>query len=56
MSENKLVLGKTQSDLYGYEFNDDLTVKVDEYVLVNTTPFSYLGCVLDDNLSGVRMA
>lgn len=57
--ENKLLLGKTESALFGNKFNlwkvDDLTVKVDDYVLVNRTSVSYLGCVLDNNLSGVSM-
>ncbi len=34
----------------------DLVIKVDGYVLANKTLVNYLGCILDNNLSGVNMA
>ncbi len=61
LSENKLLLhlGKTESILFGSKYKlsreDDLVIKVDGYELTNKTSVNYLGCVLDNNLSGASM-
>ncbi len=61
LAENKLLLhlGKTESILFGSKYKlskeDDLVIKVDGYELTNKTLVNYLGCVLDDNLSGTSM-
>ncbi len=62
LAENKLLLhlGKTESIMFGSKYKlskeDDLVIKVDGYELTNKTSINYLGCVLDNSLSGTSMA
>ncbi len=59
LSENKLVLhlGKTESILFGSKNKvSKLSVKVGDCLISNITSVNYLGCVLDNDLSGVNMA
>ncbi len=62
LAENKLLLhlGKTESIMFGSKYKlskeDDLVIKVDGYELTNKTSVNYLGCVLDNSLSGTSMA
>ncbi len=61
LAENMLLLrlGKTESILFGSKYKlsreDDLVIKVDGYELTNKTSVNYLGCVLDNNLSGTSL-
>ncbi len=62
LSENKLMLhlGKTESILFGSKkiLNkvSKLSVKVGDCLISNRISVIYLGCVLDNDLSGVSMA
>ncbi len=62
LSENKLMLhlGKTESILFGSKQNlnkvSKLSVRVGDCLISNQTSVNYLGCILDNDLSGVSMA
>merc|ERR1712212_257463 len=57
LSDNKLSLhlGKTESILFGSSFNlnkvDNFTVKVGDTVITRKDAITYLGCILEANLS-----
>ena len=61
-SDNKLSLhlGKTESILFGSSFNlnkvDNFTVKVGDTVITRKDAITYLGCILEANLSSDKMA
>ncbi len=62
LSENKLMLhlGRTESILFGSKQNlnkvSKLSVGVGDCLISNRTSVNYLGCILDNDLSGVSMA
>ncbi len=55
-----LHLGKTESILFGSKQNlnkvSKLSVRVGDCLISNRTSVNYLGCILDNDLSGVSMA
>ncbi len=61
LSENKLMLhlGKTESILFGSKKKlnkvSKLSVRVGDCLISNRTSVNYLGCILDNDLSGVSM-
>ena len=61
LSDNKLSihLGKTESILFGSNFNlnkvDNFTIKVGNSVITRKNEITYLGCILEANLSSDKM-
>ena len=61
LSDNKLsiLLGKTESILFGSIPNlrkvENFTVKVGDNVITNKKEITYLGCILEANLSSEKM-
>ncbi len=52
-------LGKMESILFGSKQNlkvSKLSVRVGDCLISNRTSVNYLGCILDNDLSGVSMA